>query len=264
MAYLNARLFQDLSYLPKPNNNNTNKKQRKGSGIVNTLIDALPFQLHWPGYSYLGPGTKLERNLQEGVKPVNPLDAAALEHDKAYRNTTDTTERSKSDKILENKAWNRVLSSDSGLGEKAAAWVTTNAMKLKGLLGQGLAQRNGGVIRRRRRRKLKQRSAMRKVQGGGGGNRSTQTRGCRRRRRGCGMVILKKVPQGGGVKKQKPKKKRQQRGSGLKKVVQQRRRQRQQKQRGRGMVIMKKQQRGNGLMEAFLKCRRQQQKKKRK
>ena len=43
---------------------------------------------HWPGYNYLGPGTKLrERQASSNPKyrnPVNRLDALALKHDLAY------------------------------------------------------------------------------------------------------------------------------------------------------------------------------------
>jgi hypothetical protein len=36
---------------------------------------------HLPGYNFCGPGTNVTRRLRSGVKPVNKLDAAALEHD---------------------------------------------------------------------------------------------------------------------------------------------------------------------------------------
>lgn len=39
------------------------KKIITGSGIINYLLNCsnLP-EMHWPGYNYLGPGTKLEKN----------------------------------------------------------------------------------------------------------------------------------------------------------------------------------------------------------
>lgn len=38
-----------------------NKKKRssikkRGAGIINKIIDKLPFELHVPGYQYCGPG----------------------------------------------------------------------------------------------------------------------------------------------------------------------------------------------------------------
>ena len=38
---------------------------------------------HLPGYNFCGPGTNVHRRLRNGVKPVNKLDAAALQHDLA-------------------------------------------------------------------------------------------------------------------------------------------------------------------------------------
>ena len=46
-------------------------------------------QLHWPGYNYLGPGTKLEKD----YKPINKLDEAARDHDYFYKKHKDTTTR---------------------------------------------------------------------------------------------------------------------------------------------------------------------------
>lgn len=36
---------------------------------------------HFPGYNFAGPGTNVARRLERGVKPVNNIDAAALQHD---------------------------------------------------------------------------------------------------------------------------------------------------------------------------------------
>lgn len=36
---------------------------------------------HFPGYNFAGPGTNVTRRLENGVKPVNEIDAACLEHD---------------------------------------------------------------------------------------------------------------------------------------------------------------------------------------
>lgn len=39
------------------------KKIVKGKGLVNSIINKLPFELHLPGYQYCGPGTKLSINV---------------------------------------------------------------------------------------------------------------------------------------------------------------------------------------------------------
>ncbi|MBP1527606.1 MAG: hypothetical protein H9Q66_06795, partial [Spiroplasma ixodetis] len=62
---------------------------------VNSLIDNLPFELHLPGYQYNGPGTNLDLKLSQGVKPINKLDEAAINHDIAYAKSKDLDERHK-------------------------------------------------------------------------------------------------------------------------------------------------------------------------
>lgn len=113
-------------------------KKVVGSGLINDFINKLPFEMHWPDYNYLGPGTKLDKRLERGDQPINKLDEAAQEHDIFYKNHKDTKTRHKADEVLEYKAWDRVLDPNANLGEKTAAWVTTNAMKLKRHLGMGL------------------------------------------------------------------------------------------------------------------------------
>ena len=132
---------------------------------------------------------------------------------------------------MENKAWNRVLAGDSSFGEKAAAWLTTNAVKLKEAIGGGLPQAEGGVIpflkrrnkkKKGKKRKKKKKKTLRKKKTTTRRRRKSSNKIRRKKRkkqrsaisRGRGMVIMKKV-----------------RGNGLK--------------RGGG---------GNGLMDAFLKA----------
>lgn len=109
---------------------------------MNNIINKLPFELHLPGYSYCGPGTKLAARLARGDPPINKLDSACREHDIAYSKNRDNIDyRNAADKILADKAWQRVLSKDSTLGEKAAAYAVTNAMNLKSKLGMGVKKK---------------------------------------------------------------------------------------------------------------------------
>ena len=67
-----------------------------GGGVTDTLLNAFTWskyegERHYPGFSYLGPGTRLDIRLDENLKPrpgegpINDLDAkAALPHDIAY------------------------------------------------------------------------------------------------------------------------------------------------------------------------------------
>ncbi|KYM99011.1 hypothetical protein ALC62_10261 [Cyphomyrmex costatus] len=55
-----------------------------GRGLLNKAINALPFELHIPGYQFCGPGTRLEKRLARDDRGINPLDTACREHDIAY------------------------------------------------------------------------------------------------------------------------------------------------------------------------------------
>lgn len=98
----------------------------------------MPFEAHLPGYSYCGPGTKLKKRLARGDPGKNGLDKACKEHDIAYSENSNLSDRHKADLRLANQAWGRVKSKDSSIGEKIAAWGVTNAMKAKVKLGLGL------------------------------------------------------------------------------------------------------------------------------
>lgn len=132
--------------------------------IVNKAIDLLPVELHLPGgYQYCGPGTKLQRRLAKGDPGINKLDKACKEHDIAYSKYSDTHNRTIADRVLAEKAWQRVKSSDASVGERAAALAVTAAMKAKTTFGGGKrkkrggnkAKKHGGGIRKRRSNKNK-------------------------------------------------------------------------------------------------------------
>lgn len=132
-------------------NRNLNSKQsRTGSGLINSLINKLPVELHLPGYQFCGPGTKLDERLKRGDQGVNPLDAACREHDIAYSQFRDLKQRHRADNILAEKAWARVKANDSNLAERSAAWFVTNAMKTKVKFGLGMNNKNQNRRQRRR------------------------------------------------------------------------------------------------------------------
>lgn len=124
----------------------SNKKPR-GKGFLNTLINKLPFELHLPGgFEFCGPGTKLQKRLERGDRGINPLDAQCRLHDIAYRDNTDLQARHRADHILQEKAWERFKSKDASVGEKAAAWAVTTAMKTKRKLGMGIKKKRNKKI----------------------------------------------------------------------------------------------------------------------
>jgi len=139
--------------------NNRFCNEKVGCGLFNSLLNAniLP-ELHYPKYKFLGPFTNLELRLNRGDKPINPLDEAARDHDIFYSQHKDSKTRHIADEILENKAWNRVLSKDGDIPEKVAAYLTTNAMKLKRKIGMGM--KSSDAKRRRNSKKKKDKKSQ--------------------------------------------------------------------------------------------------------
>ena len=120
-----------------------------GRGLLNHVINALPIELHIPGYQYCGPGTHLEKRLARGDQGINPLDAACREHDIAYSHSNDIAERHVADNILAAKARKRITARDSTLGERAAATAVWAAMKAKTKLGMGLKTKKKKTTKKR-------------------------------------------------------------------------------------------------------------------
>ena len=63
----------------------------QGAGVLNTVINKLPFELHLPGYSYCGPGTKLRKRLARGDPPKNKLDSYCRDPNIANPKSNTTT-----------------------------------------------------------------------------------------------------------------------------------------------------------------------------
>jgi Phospholipase A2-like domain len=131
------------------------QKAKSGQGLVNTLINKLPFELHLPKYSFCGPGTRLQERLDRGDSGINGLDRACKDHDISYYNNSDLAARHKADYRLEQAAWDRVKSKDASLKEKSAAYLVTNVMKVKRRLGMGLNASTNKKKRRCRRSETK-------------------------------------------------------------------------------------------------------------
>ena len=109
-----------------------------GKGIVNDILNSgkLP-ELHLPGHSYTGPGTKLKERLLRGDKPINKLDQAAQFHDMAYSMFKDTKDRHVFDKKLQDEAWSIAKDPNSSVKEKIEAGLVSGIMAGKRKLGLG-------------------------------------------------------------------------------------------------------------------------------
>lgn len=75
---------------------------KKGKGVVNKMISALPVEMHLPGHQFTGPGTQLlhgktrlnpDLTFKSWSKPINRVDEAAYKHDKCYLKNKDTKTR---------------------------------------------------------------------------------------------------------------------------------------------------------------------------
>ncbi|KAL4090617.1 hypothetical protein QTP88_025416 [Uroleucon formosanum] len=131
-------------------------KTNSGTGLLNTVINSLPIELHLPGYQYCGPGTNLKKRLALGQSGINGLDSACREHDIAYDKSNSLSERSVADSILEERAWSRVGARDADYKEKAAAWLVTTGMKAKRKIGAGCGFSNiVGVCKKALKNSLK-------------------------------------------------------------------------------------------------------------
>lgn len=120
--------------------------ERKGHGLLNTLINKLPFEAHIPSYNFCGPGTKLQERLKRGDRGINQLDEACRTHDIAYSTSKDLESRHKADKILRDQALVRVGAKDSSIGERLTALGIAGIMHGKRKLGMGVRKRKVNKI----------------------------------------------------------------------------------------------------------------------
>ena len=101
-----------------------------------------PGEKHLPGYSYCGPGTRLDIRLDSnnqpnpGENPINSIDQACYIHDLAYR-SNDLQQRHLADVNLIH-----ALSAipDKSLRERIASAVIKSVMKGKLLFGNGISR----------------------------------------------------------------------------------------------------------------------------
>lgn len=118
------------------------------------------------------------------------MDAACKEHDIAYSENKHLSGRHAADKVLQQRAWQRVKAKDSSLGERAAALLVSGAMKAKRTLGMGLRKRRG---RKKRAAALLAREAMKSKRTLGMGIRKRKSKSGRKHKK---RVI--KAPKFGG------------------------------------------------------------------
>ena len=107
-----------------------------GAGLLDKTINALSFEVHIPGYQF-----RLAKRLARGDRGVNRLDAACREHDIVYSRSNDFADRHIADRILAERARERITASDSTFGEKVAVTAVWAAMKAKPKLEMDMKRR---------------------------------------------------------------------------------------------------------------------------
>lgn len=112
----------------------------KERSLLNWFINNLPFELHFPGYNYCGPGTKLHERLDRGDKGVNRLDEYCKEHHISYNRFKTLKDRHRADLKLMKMTRKRANAPDTSIGEKIAVRLVNKAMLAKVSCGAGIKQ----------------------------------------------------------------------------------------------------------------------------
>lgn len=93
----------------------------------------------------------MKKRLARGDPGINPLDTACREHDIAYTEYSNSSDRSTADKKLQKEALKRVFAKDSSFGERLTALGVSAAMKAKRML----TKKGGGIPKKNRIHKTK-------------------------------------------------------------------------------------------------------------
>ena len=74
------------------------RRRQRGLGFdIQKLLGKTGIEFHWPGYQYMGPGTKLKKRLKRGDLGINRLDSIAKQHDIDYSRAQNLQDKWKAD-----------------------------------------------------------------------------------------------------------------------------------------------------------------------
>ena len=73
------------------------RRMKGGAFDVQKALAKTGMEFHWPGYQYLGPGTKLKKRLARGDPGINRLDKIAKQHDIDYDKAKNLRDKWKAD-----------------------------------------------------------------------------------------------------------------------------------------------------------------------
>ena len=83
-------------------------KHKQGGDIQKFFLSGskfttgIPGELHQPGYSFCGPGTNLNKRLDEADNPFNKVDEVCMRHDIDNGNSTTLEEKHEADREMLN------------------------------------------------------------------------------------------------------------------------------------------------------------------
>ena len=79
----------------------TRKHRQRGRGVdIQKWLGKTRIEFHWPGYQFMGPGTKLAKRLKRGDPGINRLDKIAKQHDIHYSKAKNLRDKWKADKKM--------------------------------------------------------------------------------------------------------------------------------------------------------------------
>ena len=116
------------------------KLSKHGGDFVNFMNTLIPGEKHLPGHSFTGPGTNLDKRLNEDLspkdwsQPINRVDQAAYKHDLAYRSEEKETRQIADQEMI--KELQDI--SNPSFREKIERGIVIPILKTKKFLGLGI------------------------------------------------------------------------------------------------------------------------------
>ena len=81
-----------------PTRGKRRRRKQWGFGVdIQKWLGKTGIEYHWPGYQYMGPGTKLKKRLARGDPGINRLDKIAKQHDIDYSKAKNLRDKWKAD-----------------------------------------------------------------------------------------------------------------------------------------------------------------------
>ena len=81
---------------PPPRRNKRIKQRGRGFDLQR-LLGKTGIEFHWPGYQYMGPGTRSKKRLKRGDPGINRLDRIAKQHHIDYSRAVNLQDKWKAD-----------------------------------------------------------------------------------------------------------------------------------------------------------------------